>query len=125
MNYLAIKHLHLTCVGLSGSLFLLRGIWKMRDSAMLDKRWVKVLPHVIDTLLLASALTLAVLSGQYPFQQNWLTAKLFALILYIVLGTVALKRGKTPAIRTAAFIAAVLVFAYIISVALSKQVIPF
>ncbi|BBB63994.1 siroheme synthase [Undibacterium sp. KW1] len=125
INYLAIKHLHLTCVGLSGSLFLLRGIWKMRDSAMLDKRWVKVLPHVIDTLLLASALTLAVLSGQYPFQQNWLTAKLFALILYIVLGTVALKRGKTPAIRTAAFIAAVLVFAYIISVALSKQVIPF
>nr|WP_162044830.1 SirB2 family protein [Undibacterium sp. YM2] len=125
MNYLAIKHLHLTCVGLSGSLFLLRGIWKMRDSAMLDKRWVKVLPHVIDTLLLASALTLAVLSGQYPFQQNWLTAKLFALILYIVLGTVALKRGKTPAIRTAAFIAAILVFAYIISVALSKQVIPF
>lgn len=125
INYLAIKHLHLTCVGLSGSLFLLRGIWKMRDSAMLDKRWVKVLPHVIDTLLLASALTLAVLSGQYPFQQNWLTAKLFALILYIVLGTVALKRGKTPAIRTAAFIAAILVFAYIISVALSKQVIPF
>jgi uncharacterized membrane protein SirB2 len=125
INYLAIKHLHLTCVGLSGSLFLLRGIWKMRDSAMLDKRWVKVLPHVIDTLLLASALTLAVLSGQYPFQQNWLTAKLFALILYIVLGTVALKRGKTPAMRTAAFIAAVLVFAYIISVALSKQVIPF
>ncbi len=125
INYLAIKHLHLTCVGLSGSFFLLRGIWKMRDSAMLDKRWVKVLPHVIDTLLLASALTLAVLSGQYPFQQNWLTAKLFALILYIVLGTVALKRGKTPAIRTAAFIAAILVFAYIISVALSKQVIPF
>ncbi|MFZ6676720.1 SirB2 family protein [Undibacterium sp. Tian12W] len=125
ISYLAVKHLHLTCVGLSGSLFLLRAIWKMRGSAMLDKRWVKVLPHVIDTLLLASALTLAVLSGQYPFQQNWLTAKLFALILYIVLGTVALKRGKTPAIRTAAFIAAILVFAYIISVALSKQVIPF
>ncbi len=125
INYIAIKHLHLTCVGLSGSLFLLRGVWKMRGSAMLDKRWVKVLPHVIDTLLLASALTLAVLSGQYPFQQNWLTAKLFALILYIVLGTLALKRGKTPAIRTTAFVAAILVFAYIISVALSRQVIPF
>ena len=118
INYIAIKHLHLTCVGLSGS-------WKMRGSAMLDKRWVKVLPHVIDTLLLASALTLAVLSGQYPFQQNWLTAKLFALTLYIVLGTLALKRGKTPAIRTTAFVAAILVFAYIISVALSRQVIPF
>lgn len=125
ISYLAIKHLHLTCVGLSGGLFLLRGIWKMRDSAMLSKRWVKILPHVIDTVLLASALTLAVLSGQYPFQQNWLTAKLFALILYIVLGTLALKRGKTPAIRSAAFIAAILVFAYIISVALSRQAIPF
>jgi len=125
ISYLAIKHLHLTCVGLSGSMFLLRGIWKMRDSAMLQQRWVKILPHVIDTVLLTSALTLAWWSGQYPFQQNWLTAKLLALLLYIALGTLALKRGKTPAIRLAAFVAAVLVFIYIISVALSRQPIPF
>nr|WP_110254982.1 SirB2 family protein [Undibacterium pigrum] len=125
MSYLAIKHLHLTCVGLSGSLFLLRGIWKMRDSAMLQQRWVKILPHVIDTILLGSALTLACWSGQYPFQQNWLTAKLLALLLYIALGTLALKRGKTPAIRLAAFIAAIATFIYIVSVALSRQPIPF
>lgn len=125
ISYLAIKHLHLTCVGLSGSLFLLRGIWKMRDSAMLQQRWVKILPHVIDTILLGSALALAWWSGQYPFQQNWLTAKLLALLLYIALGTLALKRGKTPAIRLAAFIAAILTFIYIISVALSRQPIPF
>lgn len=125
LSYLAIKHVHLTCVGLSGSLFLLRGFWKMRDSTMLQQRWVKILPHIIDTALLGSAIALAWWSGQYPFQQNWLTAKLLALLLYIVLGTFALKRGKTPAIRMAAFIAAILIFAYIISVALSRQPIPF
>ena len=125
LSYLAIKHLHLTCVGFSGSLFLLRGVWKMRDSVMLRQRWVKILPHAIDTVLLGSAITLAWWSGQYPFQQNWLTAKLLALLLYIALGTLALKRGKTPAIRIAAFIAAILTYIYIISVALSRQPIPF
>lgn len=125
INYLAIKHLHMTCAAFSGSLFVLRGIWKMRDSALMNQRWVKVLPHVIDTVLLASALSLAFISGQYPFQQNWLTAKLLALLLYIALGTIAIKRGKTPAIRQLAFFAALLTFAYIISVALTRQVVPF
>lgn len=125
VNYLAIKHLHMTCAALSGSFFMLRGVWRMRDSAILNQRWVKVLPHLIDTVLLASALTLAYLSGQYPFQQNWLTAKLLALLLYIVLGTVALKRGKTPTVRLYALLAALLTFAYIVSVALTRQVFPF
>ncbi|MBC3916620.1 SirB2 family protein [Undibacterium sp. CY18W] len=124
VSYLAIKHLHMTCAALSGSLFLLRGIWMLRSSAMLTRRWVKVLPHVIDTVLLASALTMVFWSGQYPFRQDWLTAKLLALILYIVLGSIALKRGKTPAIRAVALLAALLVFAYILSVALTRQPIP-
>ncbi|MFZ6720093.1 SirB2 family protein [Undibacterium sp. Ji49W] len=123
-SYVGIKHLHMTCAALSGSLFLLRGIWMLRSSSMLTRRWVRILPHVIDTILLASALTLAMWSGQYPFRQDWLTAKLLALILYIVLGTVALKRGKTPAIRAVALVAALLVFAYIVSVALTRQVLP-
>lgn len=97
----------------------------MRESGMLQQRWVKLVPHIIDTVLLASALTLAFMSGQYPFQQNWLTAKLLALVLYIVLGTVALKRGKTPAIRFFAFLAALMTFVYIISVALTRQPVPF
>ncbi|MFZ6757702.1 SirB2 family protein [Undibacterium sp. Ji50W] len=123
-SYLAIKHLHMTCAALSGSLFLLRGIWMLRSSSMLARRWVRILPHVIDTVLLASALTLAMWSGQYPFRQDWLTAKLLALILYIVLGTIALKRGKTPAIRAVALVAALSVFVYIVSVALTRQVFP-
>jgi uncharacterized membrane protein SirB2 len=125
MNYFAIKHLHVTCAALSGSLFLLRGFWMLQRPALLQQRWVKTAPHLIDTLLLASALTMVFLSGQYPFVQPWLTAKVLALIAYIVLGSIALKRGKSREIRTGAFIAALLVFAYIVGVALTRRVLVF
>lgn len=125
ISYVAVKHLHITCASLSGCLFLIRGIWAVRGSGMLQKTWVKVLPHMIDTLLLASAITLAVLSGQYPFEQSWLTAKLLALLAYILLGTIAIKRGRTAASRLRAMIAALAVFAYIVAVAISKQAMPF
>lgn len=125
LSYLAVKHLHITCAAISGSFFIVRGIWKMRDSAMLERRWVRILPHLVDTLLLASALTMVFWSGQYPFVQNWLTAKVLALLAYIALGTIALKRGKTPAIRAWALAAAVTLFGYILAVAISRQALPF
>ncbi|WP_025915653.1 SirB2 family protein [Herminiimonas sp. CN] len=121
MSYLALKHLHVTCAALSGSLFLLRGFWMLRQSPALQRRWVRVVPHVIDTLLLASALIMVFWSGQYPFVQNWLTAKVIALLAYIGLGTIALKRGKTKTVRVTAFISALLVFAYIAGVAVTRQ----
>lgn len=121
MNYLAIKHLHITFAVLSGSFFLLRGLWMLADSPMLQRRWVKVTPHVVDTLLLASALVLVFWSGQYPFVQPWLTAKVLALVAYIVLGTMALKRGRTKGVRTFALLAALATFAYIVAVALTRQ----
>ncbi|MEO8407458.1 MAG: SirB2 family protein [Oxalobacteraceae bacterium] len=124
MSYLALKHFHVTCAALSGSLFLLRGFWMLLDSPVLQRRWVRIAPHVIDTLLLTSALVLVFWSGQYPFVQNWLTAKVIALIAYIGLGTIALKRGKTRAVRVSAFIAALLVFAYIVGVAVTRQAMP-
>ena len=74
----------------------------------------------MDTLLLASALTLAGLSGQYPFVQAWLTAKVLGLLVYIVLGVVAL-RGLTARVRLFAFGAALATFAWIVSVALSRH----
>jgi uncharacterized membrane protein SirB2 len=123
MSYLAIKHLHMTCAALSGSFFFIRGIWMLRDSPRLQQRWVKTAPHIIDTVLLGSALTMAVWSSQYPFVQNWLTAKLLALVAYILLGTIALKRGKTKTVRSIAFVAALAVFAYIVKVAITRQVI--
>jgi uncharacterized membrane protein SirB2 len=122
MTYLAVKHLHMTCAALSGMLFLLRGIWMMRDSTLLQQRWVRIVPHLIDTALLASALTLAAWSRQYPFAQNWLTAKVLALMVYIALGTIALKRGRTRRVRSLAFVGALAVFAYIVMVALTRQV---
>ncbi|MES2743370.1 MAG: SirB2 family protein [Pseudomonadota bacterium] len=122
--YHALKHSHVLFVALSGALFLLRGCWMMADSAKLQQRWVKVLPHVVDTLLLASAIALAVATGQYPLAQAWLTAKVVALLLYIVLGVAALKRGKTKTVRVVAFAGALATFAYIVLVALSKHPLP-
>lgn len=124
-TYLALKHLHMTCAAFSGSFFVLRGIWKMQDSAMLQQTWVRILPHLVDTILLTSALTMVFWSGQYPFQQNWLTAKLLALLLYIVLGSLALKRAKTTKGRALALAGAILVFGYILAVAIRRQALPF
>lgn len=121
MDYLSLKHLHMGLAALSGSFFLLRGAWMLADSPLLQRRWVRTAPHVIDSALLASAVALAVWSSQYPLAQAWLTAKVLALLAYIVLGTIALKRGRTRSIRSAAYIAAVLVFLYIVGVAVMKN----
>ncbi len=121
MPYIALKHLHISFVALSGLLFLTRGIWMLRDSPRLQQRWVKILPHLVDTLLLASAIGLALWSHQYPGQMPWLTAKVTALVAYIVLGMIALKRGRTKGVRTAAFIGALACFAYIVAVAVTKN----
>ena len=125
MDYLALRYFHIACAALSGSLFVLRGIWMLRESAMLQRRWVGIAPHLVDTLLLASALIMVIWSRQYPFVQNWLTAKIIALIVYIVLGAIALKRGRNKTVRVCAFIAALAVFAYIGLVAMTKQVLVF
>lgn len=122
MSYLAIKHLHVTFATLSITLFILRGIWMMLESDLLRRRWARIVPHVVDTVLLGSAITMVVWSGQYPFVQHWLTAKVIALVVYIVLGAIALKRGKTKTVRIAAFAGALLVFSFIVTAAMTKQV---
>jgi uncharacterized membrane protein SirB2 len=125
MDYATLKTLHLTTIALTLALFLLRGAWMMADSPRLKARWVRIVPHINDTLLLASGISLAVLIQQYPLVNGWLTAKLFALIAYIVLGTVALKRGKTKPQRIAAWITALLVFGYMVAVAIAHDPFPF
>ncbi len=125
MSYLILKNLHLATIALTLTLFILRGVWMMADSPRLQARWVRIVPHVNDTLLLASGIALAVLIQQYPLVHGWLTAKFFALIAYIVLGTVALKRGKTRSRRIAAWIAALLVFGYMAAVAVAHDPLPF
>lgn len=121
MSYYALKHIHMTFAVLSGALFLVRGLWMLAESRRLEQRWVRIAPHVIDTLLLGSAIGLAVWSSQYPGQSPWLTAKLVALVAYIGLGTVALKRGRTRQVRALAFVGALACFAYILAVAVTKN----
>ena len=124
MDYSIVKAAHVGCVAISYALFVLRGVWMMRESASLQKRWVKVVPHIIDTVLLASAIVLAVMSRQYPLVDGWLTAKVAGLLVYIVLGTLALKRGKTRAVRITAWCAAQAVFIYVVAVALTRRPLP-
>lgn len=121
MIYLALRNLHIACVVLSGTGFAVRGLWMLGASPMLARPWVRVVPHLVDTTLLASAVALAVIGGQYPLAQDWLTAKVVALLVYILCGTIALKRGRTRAVRAAFFVAALLAFAYIVSVALTRS----
>lgn len=125
MAYSLIKSLHLATIALTLALFVLRGTWMMTGSPRLQARWVRIVPHVNDTLLLSSGIALAVLVQQYPLVHGWLTAKFFALIAYILLGTIALKRGKTKAQRVAAWIAALLVFGYMVAVAMAHDPFPF
>ncbi len=115
--YLAIKYLHVACVILSGSGFLLRGLLMLGDSPLLQQRWLKIVPHVNDTVLLAAAIALSVIIGQYPFVDSWVTAKVFGLIGYIILGSLALRPGHSKAVRSVSWVLALLVFAYIVSVA--------
>jgi len=122
--YLAVRALHAGSAVLSIAGFAARGALMLMESPILQKRFVRVAPHVVDTLLLASAVWLAWFLGQIPFVHAWITAKVLALLAYIVLGVFALRRGKTMAVRAAAFAAALACAAYIVAVALTRDPTP-
>ncbi len=122
--YLALKHIHLTFAVLSILAFVVRGIWLFMNSGMLSKKWVKILPHVISTILLASGIILAVHLGMSPGSQPWLIAKIIGLIVYIALGVATFKVAN-PAARKLLWVSALIVFAYIVSVALAKNPLGF
>ncbi len=124
MSYLALKSIHVSCVAASYALFVLRGLGMIRGSPWLARRSVRILPHVVDTVLLASAAMLAVTIHQYPFVHAWLTTKVLGLAAYVALGTVALKRGRTRGVRIAAWLAAQAVFFYIVAVAVRHDPWP-
>lgn len=124
MEYAFVKYLHVSCAALSYAGFFARGILMMRAAPMLQARWVRIVPHVVDTVLLASAIALSVMSRRYPFVEPWLTAKVIALVVYIGVGTLALRRGKTRRTRIAAWITAQIVFFYIVAVAVTRNPVP-
>lgn len=120
-----VKYIHVTCVVLTLIFFIIRGIWMIRGSELLNKKWVKILAPIIDTTLLVSAIAQTIKISQYPFVHGWLTAKVLALVIYIALGMVALSYGKTKNIRITAWFGALLCFAYIASVALTRNPMVF
>lgn len=116
--------LHVLCAWLSVGGFFLRGILMLRDSPLRQTKPVRILPHIVDTLLLVSAVALALALGQYPFADAWLTAKLLGLVVYIGLGLVAFRFGPTRSIRTLAFAGALLTGIYILAVAYARHPLP-
>lgn len=121
---LILKSIHVTSVAFSYLLFVLRGIWMLRDSTILRQRWIRIAPHGVDTVLLASAITLAWQYALSPLETPWLAAKILALPLYIAIGSIALKRGKTRRTRLLAWLSAQAVFLYIVSVAVTHHPMP-
>ena len=121
--YAALKLVHVTTALLSIAGFTVRGIWMLRESPALQRTPVRVLPHVNDTVLLLSGIAMIHMLALPVAAQPWLIAKLIALLVYIGLGMIALRHGRTPAIRSIAFIAALATFAYIAGVALSKSML--
>jgi uncharacterized membrane protein SirB2 len=98
--------------------FVLRAYWSVAGSPKLQARFVRIAPHVIDTVLLVCGIILAIMIGP---EQPWILAKLIGVVLYIVIGTIAIKRGKTPGVRSVAAVAAVLVFFYIVGIAINHN----
>lgn len=119
-----VKLLHALFALISISGFIYRGLLKINRPDKLQKKWLKISPHIIDTLLLSSAIYLVFASHQYPDGFNWVTAKIFALLLYIFFGLATLRFSKTRRGILISFALAVLTFAYIVAVALTKQVWP-
>jgi uncharacterized membrane protein SirB2 len=119
--YEALKWVHVGCVIASGAGFVARGALMLAGSPLLEARIVHVAPHVIDTVLLASAVTMAVLAQLSLLAHPWLAAKIVALLVYIVLGSLALRRARTRALRIGALAGAVLAFGYIVGVALTRD----
>jgi uncharacterized membrane protein SirB2 len=121
----SLKLIHITCAFLSIAGFTLRGYWMLVDNPLLQRRPTKVLPHVIDSLLLGSAIGMLVVWRVSPLQLDWLSAKIVALLLYIGLGMVALRFGNSRKVKVGSFLLALLVAGYIISVAYTKTPLGF
>ena len=120
-----LKLVHVSCAGLSISGFALRGYWMLTNNPLRQRRLTRVLPHIIDTLLLGSAVGMLVIWQVSPLQMGWLSAKIIALLLYIGLGMVAFRFGRTRRVRLSAWVLALFSAAYIGSVAYSKNPLGF
>lgn len=121
MDYGVLKTIHESAVTLSFAGFFARGIGMLRDAAWVKQRVAKTLPHLVDTVLIVSAVWLAWLLRLTPSNAPWISAKIAGLLVYIGVGMVAFRFGRTRGVRASAWVLAMLVFAWIVSVALTKD----
>ncbi len=119
-----LKHLHITFALLSFAGFFIRGVWMLQGSGLLRRKWARILPHINDTLLLVSAVALAVTLGYSPGNHPWLMTKIIALFVYIGVGVLAFRHPRKP-VRVASWLIAMGIFLYIVSVALYKHPLGF
>ena len=119
--YLLLKNIHVVCAVATIAGFMLRGVWMLMESPLLQHKLTRIAPHVVDTLFLLSGIFMLVIAAMNPFTQPWLLAKFVALIAYIVLGMIAIRRGRTKSIRAVAFVAAIAVFGYVIGVGMARS----
>jgi uncharacterized membrane protein SirB2 len=124
LTYQTLWLAHVGAVVLSIALFALRGLWMMARSPLLTTRFARFFPHIVDTALLAAGIGLSVTTRQYPFAQPWLTAKIAGLVLYVALGSIAIRRGRSRAVRVAAFAGALATVAWIVATARCRCVWP-
>lgn len=120
--YFAVKHLHLTLVAVSVLFFVVRFVLHMRASSIMDKKFIKIAPHVIDTFLLLSGLALCFIIQQFPFVEPWLTEKIIAVAAYIALGIMAFKADRSKLFKFFAFIGAIGWIVFAAKIAVFKQV---
>jgi uncharacterized membrane protein SirB2 len=121
---ISMKNLHMTFAILSITGFVLRGYWMMRSSPLSEHRFTKIAPHIIDTLFLVTGIAMVINLQLAVLENHWLLAKFAGLLVYIVLGAIALRRGRTLNIRVIAFAGALLAFTYIVNTAITKSPIP-
>ena len=121
MDYASVRAIHIVCAGISIAFFIARGSMQLADVDWRRWRWLRLAPHLNDTLLLGAAVALALASHQYPLAQPWLTAKVVALLAYIALGMVALRAGTAAVPRLLAFCLGLATAAYIVAVAITRS----
>lgn len=144
MHYATLKLIHISAVAISGTGFAARGLGALRGAAWVRSRAARTLPHLVDTVLLLSALGMLWSIRLSPWALPWLRAKIIGLVCYIGLGIVALRllrsrashlsyadraagtgSARSIALPLVAWLLALLVFGYIVSVALTKNPLGF
>ena len=119
--YLIIKNIHMTFATLTIVGFLLRGYWRIIGSGFYKNRAMKIVPHAIDAMFLATGIWLLMILNLNPLQHPWLLAKFAALFAYVGLGMVAFRFGRTQAVRLVAYVGALASFAFVVGTAIAKS----